>query len=68
MIDTPSMAESIEHSGHTIVLIRGQADWRVYIRPPRTPMIRAQFAKALSREQVIAEAKRIIDGGIAVRA
>jgi hypothetical protein len=55
------VAESIEHKGHTIVVLQRATGWRVYIRPPDAPMRRAEFAAALSREQVIAEAARLVD-------
>lgn len=55
------VAESIEHKGHTIVVLQRTTGWRVYIRPPDAPMRRAEFPAALSREQVIAEAARLVD-------
>jgi hypothetical protein len=55
------MAEGIEHKGHTIVLLQREAGWRVYIRPPDAPMVRAEFPASLSREQVVAEARRLIE-------
>jgi hypothetical protein len=55
------VAESIEHKGHTIVVLQRATGWRIYIRPPDAPMRRAEFPAALSREQVIAEAARLVD-------
>lgn len=55
------MAEGIEHRGHTIMLLKGEAGWRVYIRPPDAPMQRSEFPASLSRDEVIAEATRLID-------
>lgn len=55
------MAEGIEYKGHTVVLLRRAGGWRVYIRPPDAPMRRAEFAAALSRDEVVAEATRLID-------
>jgi hypothetical protein len=55
------MAEGIEYKGYTVVLLRRAAGWRIYIRPPDAPMRRAEFPAALSREEVIAEATRLID-------
>jgi hypothetical protein len=59
------MTEGIEHKGHAIIILRRAAGWRVYIRPPDAPMTHAEFPQALSREQVIAEATRIVDETIA---
>jgi hypothetical protein len=55
------VTESIEHKGHTIVVLQRATGWRVYIRPPDAPMRRTEFPAALSREQVIAEAARLVD-------
>ncbi|HZB91080.1 MAG TPA: hypothetical protein VE397_06555 [Stellaceae bacterium] len=55
------MTEGIEHRGHTIVLLQRATGWRVYIRPPDAPMRRSEFPPALTREQVIAEATRLVD-------
>jgi hypothetical protein len=61
------MTENIEHRRHTIIVLRRAAGWRVYIRPPDAPMRRAEFGATLSREQVIAEATRLIDEAEAAR-
>ncbi len=59
------MAESIEHKGYTITLLHRAPGWRVYIRPPDAGMTRAELRDALSREQAIAAATRLVEDAIA---
>ncbi|HWI25345.1 MAG TPA: hypothetical protein VN668_00120 [Stellaceae bacterium] len=55
------MAEGIEHKGHTIMLLKRDSGWRVYVRPPDAPMQRSEFPASLSRDEVIAEVTRLVD-------
>ncbi|MGO8918301.1 MAG: hypothetical protein ACLQJR_20570 [Stellaceae bacterium] len=59
------MAESIEHKGYTITLLHRAPGWRIYIRPPDAAMTRAELTEALSREQAIAAATRLVEDAIA---
>ena len=59
------MAESIEHKGYTIALLRGPAGWRVYIRPPYAPMKRTELPGELSRDEAVAAATRLVDDAVA---
>jgi hypothetical protein len=59
------MAESIEHKGYTIALLRRAAGWRLYIRPPDAAMIRAELPATLSREQAIERATSLVEEAIA---
>jgi len=59
------MAESIEHKGYSIILLRRAPGWRIYIRPPDAAMTRAEVREALSREQALAAATRLVEDAIA---
>lgn len=59
------MAESIEHKGYTIALLRITGGWRVYIRPPSAPMSRTELPATLSRDEAVAAATRLVDDAIA---
>jgi hypothetical protein len=62
------MAEGTQYKDHTILLIgRRGGVWRVYIRPPDAPMRRAEFPDSLSQDQVVAEARRLVDEWLAAR-
>jgi hypothetical protein len=63
------MAESIEHKGYTIALMRsaGGGAWRVYIRPPTAAMTRAELPATLSRDEAVAAATRLVEDDIAAQ-
>jgi hypothetical protein len=59
------MADSIEHKGYTITLLHRPPGWRIYIRPPDAAMTRAELPDALSRDEAIAAATRLVEDAIA---
>ncbi|HXZ01454.1 MAG TPA: hypothetical protein VEI03_15775 [Stellaceae bacterium] len=59
------MAESIEHRGYTIALLQRAGGWRVYIRPPDAGMTHKELPPALTRDQAVAAAIRLVEDAIA---